>query len=345
MYDTRRSTEMSVSLSLNQSYFLGSAQVEYTADFYTSNIYAPGGNSINIQGGVYGLYHGIYSNGKGAGTINTSIYIGASGDVTGRYYAIDFVGVGNFLLNRGEIYGACAAVGTFSNGTFDTFYNYGDVISGGVQIDGVNATIHTNSATSQVQLLVNSGLILNQSASGYAVALDGYSVDTFRNTGEVVGDIRLGSGDDIYNGRLGALDGGIFGQAGNDTIKCGDDDDQLYGGAGNDKLWGGAGEDHFHFDSSVSGTTNVDTIADFTVGDDLLSLTGTLFGLNVGSDLAGQFVSNQTGKAADADDHFIYQFTTGKLYFDVDGKGGVDAVLMATLSKNLKLTADSFEVV
>ncbi|MET0743603.1 MAG: calcium-binding protein, partial [Microvirga sp.] len=53
-----------------------------------------------------------------------------------------------------------------------------------------------------------------------------------------------------------------------------------------------------------------------------------------------------TGAAAhDADDHLIYNRSTGALYYDSDGTGAAKQVLLATLSKNLKMTYKDFFVV
>jgi len=98
-----------------------------------------------------------------------------------------------------------------------------------------------------------------------------------------------GAGDDIVNGAAGndylwgeagldMLDGG----AGDDQLSGGDGDDLLLGGSGadsldggggDDTLTGGAGADSFVFTSGFG----LDTITDFTQGDDLLVFTGLGF--------------------------------------------------------------------
>lgn len=88
-----------------------------------------------------------------------------------------------------------------------------------------------------------------------------------------------GSGNDHISGQGSddTLSGGdgddrLWGEAGDDVLDGGAGDDFLLGWKGNDRISGGAGIDVFAFDSS-HGT---DTIADFTVGEDLIGLKSGL---------------------------------------------------------------------
>ncbi|KMK63978.1 putative calcium-binding protein [Puniceibacterium sp. IMCC21224] len=91
--------------------------------------------------------------------------------------------------------------------------------------------------------------------------------------------IHAGEGNDIVGGGEG--DDVIYGVAGsnflagggrNDLIVGGHDADTINGGTGNDTLAGGAGEDLFIFNGLRVG--EVDTIDDFTIGEDLIRLVG-----------------------------------------------------------------------
>lgn len=87
------------------------------------------------------------------------------------------------------------------------------------------------------------------------------------------------AGDDLLLGESGndTLEGGI----GNDTLRGGADNDTLIGGEGYDSLSGGVGNDTFLFDYSTyftspdPGYEDVDTINDFTQGEDVIHITNT----------------------------------------------------------------------
>ncbi|HEY9619597.1 MAG TPA: calcium-binding protein [Crinalium sp.] len=139
--------------------------------------------------------------------------------------------------------------------------------------------------------------------------------------------ISTGTGDDTLKG-LG----------GDDSLYGWDGNDHLNGGPGNDYLLGGGGSDHFEFyDPSVDGA---DLLPDFDPASDTIDIyVGTAQAPNSAYKTAGltpntaitadQFV---VGTAAiDASDRFIYDDTTGDLFFDPDGTGSKDAVLIANL--------------
>lgn len=123
--------------------------------------------------------------------------------------------------------------------------------------------------------------------------------------------------------------------------------DQLAGGLGNDLLVGGAGKDTFLFNSTLNGTTNVDTIDDFVVVDDTIRLENAVFTKLVGTGVltAAQFAKNLNGSATQADDRIIYETDTGNLYYDPDGSGAGTKVLFAKLDGGLSLTAADFFIV
>ncbi|MFI0846894.1 hypothetical protein [Mesorhizobium sp. IMUNJ 23232] len=122
--------------------------------------------------------------------------------------------------------------------------------------------------------------------------------------------------------------------------------DVIDGGAGSDRLTGGAAKDFFVF-SSALGTSNIDTIADFSAADDTIRLDNAIFaavGAN-GALLSGYFRSNTTGTAQDSNDHIIYETDTGKLFYDADGNGAGIAIQFATLTGNPAISAADFQVI
>jgi Ca2+-binding RTX toxin-like protein len=118
----------------------------------------------------------------------------------------------------------------------------------------------------------------------------------------------------------------------------------LYGGAGLDLLTGGLGADQFKFQNKIEG---IDTITDFTVGSDKITLSASGFGggLTAGALNSTRFLKVTLGsQATTASQRFIYNSSTGGLYFDLDGSGAAAAVQFATLSSRPTLTATDFLV-
>ena len=106
-----------------------------------------------------------------------------------------------------------------------------------------------------------------------------------------------GEGNDLINGDEGAdILGGcagndtLFGGADNDTLTGGKGDDLLDGGMGNDSLIGGSGNDIF----ALKAGQGFDIIADFTLGQDLIGLSGGLsFGqLEITQNTQGTLIKN-----------------------------------------------------
>lgn len=140
------------------------------------------------------------------------------------------------------------------------------------------------------------------------------------------------------NGIGNAMDNMITGNSG---------DNVLAGRGGNDWLRGGAGADSFVFDMTPNAESNVDIVADFGVGDDMIVLRSKVFsGLDAEMDgtlMADQFAMGSM--AMDADDRIIYDAELGNVYYDADGAGGMDQMLFARISNGAMLEADDFMIV
>jgi Ca2+-binding RTX toxin-like protein len=129
----------------------------------------------------------------------------------------------------------------------------------------------------------------------------------------------------------------LYSKQGSDILLGNDGNDTLIGGLGDDTLTGGAGADKFVRKYS---TTGIDIITDFTAGEDLYCVSASGFGgdlLSKATITPEQFTIGAA--AADENTRFIYNSTTGALFFDVDGTGSSEQVQIATLSTGLAMTS------
>lgn len=137
-----------------------------------------------------------------------------------------------------------------------------------------------------------------------------------------------GDGDDIINGNKnedtifgGAGNDSIFGGKGFDSIDGGDGNDSVSGDLGRDTITGGQGDDHFQFLKPLDGFNNIDTVTDYSSGQDVIELSATVF-----TAYAGQIGSYVTPSA-----NLTYNSTTGALAYDVDGVGPAGSLTFAIL--------------
>jgi Ca2+-binding RTX toxin-like protein len=128
--------------------------------------------------------------------------------------------------------------------------------------------------------------------------------------------------------------------AGSDTLDGADGNDVIYSGAGRDVLKGGRGKDTFVFDSKLG----FDKILDFKPKDDTFWLSSDVFGTIPKGKLHWDAFF-EGSRAHDTADRIIYDPTTGTLYFDADGVGGVEQIKIAILSHKPHITAADFRIV
>lgn len=154
-----------------------------------------------------------------------------------------------------------------------------------------------------------------------------------------------GNGNDRLDGRAGndSLYGNsdndrLYGSFGDDYLSGGSGDDRLYGEAGADILHSGSGKDVFVYNAVPNGPESVDTIRDFSVANDTFWLNNSVF---AGLGREGQLRSSAfwIGTAAhDTTDRVIYDRDQGILYYDQDGSGATEQVVVAKLSSGLRMT-------
>ena len=140
------------------------------------------------------------------------------------------------------------------------------------------------------------------------------------------------AGNDLINGAAG--NDRLIGDTGNDTVD---------GGVGIDRLYGGAGQDNFQFDTALNGSTNWDYIADYSVVDDTIQLSQSVFSaIGTGGLDASAFRLGTS--SADSSDRIVYDQVSGFIYYDADGNGGGQQVLFARVAPGTALTNADFSV-
>ncbi|QNO26916.1 hypothetical protein EEB18_019720 [Sphingopyxis sp. OPL5] len=192
----------------------------------------------------------------GTGAIALGIRAPYRGDV-------DVVNSGTLTANDNGAPGDSVAI------LFDEFSSLSEVWNRGT-INGDYA-IRVTDLDFYEQFASETGLrVYNSGTINGIVALSSYA-DIVVNTNAINGQVRLGGGDDIFDGRGGRLTGDLRGGAGNDTLLTGAGNDNLFGdtgddilsgGAGNDTLTGGAGRDSFRLETGFGD----DIVTDFQTG-------------------------------------------------------------------------------
>ncbi len=159
--------------------------------------------------------------------------------------------------------------------------------------------------------------------------------------GGSLGDDRLdgAQGDDSLKGHDG--NDFLWGSYGNDTLDGGMGNDSLTGGAGNDLLVGGYGQDTFFLEALAG---RADQIAHFSVTDDVIAFrSNPLLTLPMGQ-LSDQYFT--LGTTSTTTEHrFIYNRQNGELFYDADGSGTAQQILVGTLQNKANLTADHIQIV
>ncbi|MEH2296972.1 MAG: calcium-binding protein [Nostoc sp.] len=308
-----------------------SASGDYDYDTFFFNV--SGNNTLN--------------GGAGNDTLNVDYSVGnnlLSGDDGNDYLSAskgkdDFEGEGFAASGNNTLDGGAG------NDTLNVDYSKGDnLLSGG---DG-NDSFYVSSPTSNPYIVDPSGLVTQTVDGGkgddllsvdYGDATGGITT-TFNattNIGSITEGTNLVSYKNIERLNISGtrFDDNIVGNNGNDTLSGG------YGG--NDTLTGGNGNDTFAFRTYDQGVARVD---DFNATNELIQVSAAGFGggLLIGSLQKSQFTIGAS--ATTSNQRFIYDSTTGGLYFDSDGSAAAfTQVKFAQLSAGLSLTNNNFVVV
>ena len=207
-----------------------------------------------------------------------------------------------------------------------------------------DGTGHINDTPSEIHDIAHDGGgqdIFDASEQTLGLNINLTPGQTFIGYGTQIESAKGGSGNDTIKGN--SADNYLFGYDGDDHLDGGAGNDQLEGGRGADTLTGGKGADTFIFASPLDG--KADTILDYNAAEgDVLQLDHNIFtALQSGTLAADQFVQ---GKAAqDANDHLLYDRTTGELAYDPDGNGAAAAVTIARLGANHDLENTNIHII
>ncbi|MGO4524854.1 calcium-binding protein, partial [Microvirga sp. 2MCAF35] len=217
--------------------------------------------------------------------------------------------------------------------------NDNDLIRGGAgadTLDGGSGTDTLDYSDDTFGIYID----LGTNTTSYGLAT-GDVISNFENVaGGSAADVLIGNGgSNVLQGVNGA--DSLFAEGGNDIVYGGIDNDTLYGGDGNDTLFGEGGRDTFAFNTALNAATNVDQIMDFSVTEDTIALSRSVFGG------FGASVSLVIGTGATANNaaQVVYGSTTGALYYDPDGASPAAQVKFAQLSTGLALTTANFALV
>jgi Ca2+-binding RTX toxin-like protein len=200
---------------------------------------------------------------------NTRITGGLGTDSLSGVEQVDLTGnSGNNLLDASAFtLGAVTLDGGEGSDTIAGSASFGDVLDGGVDVDGTPDTDVLRANVSGTVTVDDAGLTSNgvtDAISNFeSVSLTGGSGDDVIDASGFSGSATIngGAGNDSITGAAGASL--LNGMSGNDTITGQAENDSISGGAGNDDLNGGAGNDDLNGgdgDDTIAGDLGNDTI-------------------------------------------------------------------------------------
>lgn len=197
---------------------------------------------IEIQGTVFGEMSSLVAGSSAFNRSGLALTVGSSGVLTSSIEGVLISGYDVEINNAGNITGGYGILLNASSGnTTSTIVNSGSIIS---HISGAGVDYHAGIVRVGTETLtvINTGLIKGVSRSFNASTVTS-GTDNITNSGVMIGAVLLGDGDDMYDGRLGVVDGIVDGGTGEDLLRGGAGGETLAGGIGNDELEGNGGND------------------------------------------------------------------------------------------------------
>ena len=165
---------------------------------------AGSGHQVTVLGTVYGDGYGISLGNEATLDTGQQVVVGASGVVSAGNTAVFLNGNNSSMTNHGLISGGSYGVlsyGVAASGQ-SRIFNDG-TIEGGVY--GVYGT------GSEALRIENHGTIRGGINS---ISMFNTANDIVLNRGALIGDVLLGGGNDLYDGRRGSIDGVVLGRVG-----------------------------------------------------------------------------------------------------------------------------------
>lgn len=175
--------------------------------------------NITQTGSVVGSSHAVYAH------VISNSFIANAGTISANGNALD-LGVANadptvnhVIDNAGVIQssGDAAIAAAVNGATASSIVNSG-AISG--RYNAIE--VESSTLTSRMEL-VNSGTIMGTDMAYQSTGVSDHVI----NAGQMVGDVDLGAGDDVYDGRNGTVTGQILGGGGDDLYIVGKAETQL----------------------------------------------------------------------------------------------------------------------
>ncbi len=294
-----------------------------------------GNAASNVLSGGSGTDTFVLTDGADIDTINANVFA-ADGHDTLDFHLV--AGALSLDLSTNSYSGGTlndAFIGEFDaivgNDAGDTITgnDLANALTGGAGIDiidgGLGADTMDGKGGDDTYYVDDVGDVVIDSAGGDKIFA---SVSYTLSTGIEKGTL-LGTGAIDLTGN--ASDNTLIGNASSNVLAGGDGADLLDGKGGVDTYTGGGGADQFFFHDSDG---QEETVTDFEHGVDLIALdpTEVLFDAVTSTNLFN--VATIGGNTGSAEPQLIFETTTGKLYFDVDGNssGGDPAFVIGILT-------------
>lgn len=295
-------------------------------------------HDVIIEGHVTAGLSGVALGGSGLTSTGNALVVEEGGELFGGLNGAIMEGAASTVDNRGTIESDDVGVCFLTTGTGTSSLINSGTIRGtnyGVYFDGTESFSFTNS-----------GLVDGGTQFAIWVAATAASV-TVINTGELIGVIALGDGNDTFDGSEGTItDGAIFGGAGDDTLIGGANRDLMIGDLGRDILTGGGGRDTFVFDGPTESSPKkplMDQITDFARKQkDLIDLDAIDARTGGGDDDAFRFIGDDDFNHRKGE--LRYDIAHGKTYVYADYNGDGDADFGIMLMGEVSLRKGDFDL-